>query len=463
MSEHLLVVDDAASMRELLSILFEREGYTVSVASSAEEAVATLRKLSIDLVLTDMNMPGMSGLELVRLVRSGAIPQHADLPMVMVTAYGTTQSAIQAMKNGATDYVLKPFDNDELRIVVRKALGHQALIQENETLKAALNQGFGEIIGTSAAMQSVYSLIRRIQDSQISCLVRGESGTGKELVARAIHNGSPRADAPFVAVNCGAIPEGLIESELFGHRRGAFTGALRDRVGYFAAANQGTLFLDEIGEMPLSAQVKLLRVLQERKVTLVGDTAAQDIDVRIIAATNRDLEEEIQAGRFREDLYYRLNVVHIELPPLRDRRGDIGLLADHFVRHYAKVHTKPVRGFADEVIEVLRAYTWPGNVRELQNAMEGAVAMEQGPQITPSSLPRRLRRERTVALTPELGSVLVGEEGVDLDGILAEVESQYLQAALNMAQGNKTRAAALLGMSFRSFRYRLAKLELDSA
>ena len=241
MAEHLLVVDDAASMRELLSILFEREGYTVSVASSAEEAVAALRKMSIDLVLTDMNMPGMSGLELVRLVRSGAIPQHVNLPMVMVTAYGTTQSAIQAMKNGATDYVLKPFDNDELRIVVRKALGHQALIQENETLKAALNQGFGEIIGTSAAMQSVYSLIRRIQDSQISCLVRGESGTGKELVARAIHNGSPRADAPFVAVNCGAIPEGLIESELFGHRRGAFTGALRDRVGYFAAANQGTL------------------------------------------------------------------------------------------------------------------------------------------------------------------------------------------------------------------------------
>ena len=461
MPEHLLVVDDQTSMRELLGILFEREGYTVSAASSAEEAIALLKSLPIDLVLTDMNMPGMSGLELVRLVRSGVIPQHRDLPMVMVTAYGTTQSAIQAMKEGASDYVLKPFDNDELRIVVRKALGHQALVQENESLKAALKQGFGEIIGTSAAMQAVYSMVRRIQDSQISCLVRGESGTGKELVARAIHDGSPRAGGPFVAVNCGAIPEGLIESELFGHRRGAFTGALRDRVGYFAAANQGTLFLDEIGEMPLSAQVKLLRVLQERKVTQVGDTQAQDIDVRIIAATNRDLEEEIQAGRFREDLYYRLNVVPIELPPLRERRGDIGLLAEHFVRHYAGVHSKPVRGFADEVIEVLRGYTWPGNVRELQNAMEGAVAMEQGPQITLSSLPRRLRSEPALSSTAELGAVLVGEEGVDLDSILAQVESQYLQAALDTAQGNKTRAAALLGMSFRSFRYRLAKLELE--
>ena len=461
MPEHLLVVDDQASMRELLAILFEREGYTVSAASSAEEAVTLLKALPIDLVLTDMNMPGMSGIELVRLVRSGVIPQHRDLPMVMVTAYGTTQSAIQAMKEGASDYVLKPFDNDELRIVVRKALGHQALVQENESLKTALKQGFGEIIGTSTAMQGVYSLIRRIQDSQISCLVRGESGTGKELVARAIHNGSPRASGPFVAVNCGAIPEGLIESELFGHRRGAFTGALRDRVGYFAAANQGTLFLDEIGEMPLAAQVKLLRVLQERQVTQVGDTQAQDIDVRIIAATNRDLVEQIEVGRFREDLYYRLNVVHIELPPLRERMGDIALLAEHFVRHYAGVHSKPVRGFADEVIEVLHAYAWPGNVRELQNALEGAVAMEQGPQITLSSLPRRLRSVPAVASTAELGEVLVGEEGVDLDGILADVESRYLQAALETAQGNKTRAAALLGMSFRSFRYRLAKLELE--
>lgn len=461
MSEHLLVVDDAPSMRELLSILFEREGYTVDLAASGEEAMEKLARLPIDLMLTDMNMPGMDGLELVRLVRSGVLAQHSELPIVMVTAYGTTQTAIQAMKEGASDYVLKPFDNDELRIVVRKALGHQALREENASLKTALNRGFGEIIGTSPAMQAVYSLIRRIQDSQISCLVRGESGTGKELVARAIHNGSPRASGPFVAVNCGAIPEGLIESELFGHRRGAFTGALRDKVGYFAAANKGTLFLDEIGEMPLAAQVKLLRVLQERRVTLVGDTQPQDVDVRIIAATNRDLEEEIQEGRFREDLYYRLNVVHIELPPLRERRGDIALLAEHFVRHYAGVHDKPVRGFADEVTELLRTYAWPGNVRELQNAMEGAVAMEQGTQITASSLPRRLRTETSLTSTAELGEILVPEEGVDLDAILSGVEAQYLRAALDRAEGNKTRAAALLGMSFRSFRYRVAKLELE--
>ncbi|MED5371843.1 MAG: sigma-54 dependent transcriptional regulator [Myxococcota bacterium] len=461
MAEHLLVVDDELSMRELLAILFERQGYRVSEAASAEAALEILARGDIDGVVTDMNMPGMDGLELVRLVRSGTLAGvDAGLPMVMVTAYGTTQTAIQAMKEGADDYVLKPFDNDELVIVVAKALGHRALEEENAALKSALQGGFQEIIGVSPAMQAVYARIRKVQDSRISCLIHGESGTGKELVARAIHQGSPRAAGPFVAVNCGAIPEGLIESELFGHRKGAFTGALRDRVGYFESANGGTLFLDEIGEMPLAAQVKLLRVLQERRVVAVGDTQAKDIDARILAATNRDLEAEIAEGRFREDLYYRLNVVRIDLPPLRERREDVVMLAEHFTKHYAREHTKPVTGLSSEVIEALRAYPWPGNVRELQNAIEGAVAMESGAQITTASLPRRLSGGAPVGPVESVGEIRVPEEGVDLAGVLENIERAYLQAALDTAQGNKTRAAKLLGMSFRSFRYRLAKLEL---
>jgi DNA-binding NtrC family response regulator len=426
-------------MRELLSILFEREGYRVTVASSGEEAVAKLRELSIDLVLTDMNMPGMSGLELVRLVRSGAIPDHVDLPMVMVTAYGTTQSAIQAMKEGASDYVLKPFDNDELRIVVRKALGHQALIQENEHLKTALNQGFGEIIGTSDAMQSVYSLIRRIQDSQISCLVRGESGTGKELIARAIHNGGPRAGAPFVAVNCGAIPEGLIESELFGHRRGAFTGALRDRVGYFAAANPGTLFLDEIGEMPLSLQVKILRVLQERVVMKVGDTKTEPVDIRILAATNRDLEQEIAAGQFREDLYYRLNVVNLHLPPLRERGDDVITLAKVMLERYAKEFGSKVHGFTPGAVVAMQRYEWPGNVRQLEN---------------------RLKKALVLADTALLGAddLDLGDDALEPILPLTEAREQftrqYIMETLERNGGNRTKTARDLGVDPRTiFRY----------
>ncbi|MCP4806447.1 MAG: sigma-54-dependent Fis family transcriptional regulator [Proteobacteria bacterium] len=464
--ERVLVVDDELSMREFLAILLEREGYSVDTASSGEDALVKLAASTYDLVLTDLTMPGMDGMELIRQVRGAAAGHPRDVPVVMVTAYGSTESAVEAMKEGASDYVLKPFNNDELRLVIRKALGVRALVEENVQLRRELKgkYGFENIIGTSPAMEAVYDMVRRVKDSRISCLVHGESGTGKELVARAIHYSGPRASKPFVAVNCGAIPETLIESELFGYKKGAFTGANRDKDGFFRAAHTGTLFLDEVGEMPLHAQVKLLRAIAERKVVAVGDTMERDVDVRIVAATNRDLEEEVRAGRFREDLFYRLNVVKIELPPLRARRGDVRLLCDHFVQRYAKEYGKNVRGVADDALFVVEAYSWPGNVRELQNAMEGAVALEQENLVTLNSLPRRLvkRLESSGSSqdhTPR--STEFPPEGVDLDTLLSDFERGYLVAALDTADGNKTKAAKLLGMSFRSFRYRLAKYDMD--
>ncbi len=460
--ERVLVVDDELSMREFLAILLGREGYDVALAGSGEEALGILAQQPFDLMLTDLSMPGIDGMELVTRVRRGEIAPVQDLPIVMVTAYGTTASAVEAMKVGANDYVLKPFNNDELLLVLRKALGHRALRRENVQLRRELKQRFGyhKLIGTSDAMEAVYEMIRRVKGSRISCLVQGESGTGKELVARAIHYSGTRAAGPFVPVNCGAIPESLIESELFGYKKGAFTGAVRDKDGFFRAAHGGTIFLDEIGERPLQAQVRLLRAIAERRVVAVGDTVERPVDVRIIAATNRDLEEEIKASRFREDLYDRLNVVRIELPPLRERGGDLAVLAEHFVEQYATEYHKNVRGLATEALRALEAYTWPGNVRELQNAIEGAVALETDSIVTLQSLPRRL-----AGAEPALPVAEVADEfparGVDLDALLSGMERAWLEKALARSSGNKTRAAQLLGMSFRSFRYRLAKYGMD--
>ncbi len=462
-----LVVDDELSMREFLAILLSREGYRVTTAASGEQALAAMERETFQLVVTDLSMPGIDGLELVRRVRGGHADHPTEVPIVMVTAYGTASTAVTAMKEGATDYVLKPFDNDELRIVLRKALGHQALARENRALKERLGERYGyhNLIGTSSPMEEVYEMIRRIKDSRISCLVEGESGTGKELVARAVHYSGARAGGPFVAVNCGAIPENLIESELFGYRKGAFTGALRDKEGTFSAAHGGTLFLDEVGEMPLHTQVKLLRAIAERKVVAVGDFREQDVDVRIVAATNRDLEVEVREGRFREDLYYRLNVVHLGLPPLRTRGADIQLLAERFVEEFAREYNKPIRGLAPETLQVIREHTWPGNVRELRNALEGAVALETEDLITPRCLPSRVLRPSPASAHPEAlvagGEALVGADGIDLDALLGGVERRYLEAALDRAGGNKTQAAKLLAMSFRSFRYRLAKFGMD--
>jgi len=465
--EHVLVVDDDLSLRQFLQILLERDGYNVRVAASGEEALRLVEARWPDLVLTDLNMPGMSGMELLRELKTRSAEGHddgrADLEVVMVTAYGTAESAVMAMKHGASDYVLKPFNNDELRLVVRRALGRRELEAENTRLKAALQQRyhFGNLVGSSKAMRAVYELIHRVKDTPISVLISGESGTGKEMVARAIHYSGNRASGAFVAINCGAIPENLVESELFGHKRGAFTGAVRDKQGLMQEAHSGTLFLDEVNSLPLGTQVKLLRAIQERRFTPVGGTREVEVDVRILAATNADLEERVKSGEFREDLYYRLNVVQLHLPPLRDRAEDVQSLVAHFVTQVAEQYGKPVTGVAPDALQALKLWNYPGNVRELRNVIERAVALSQGTLLRRADLPGRMlnlslppRQIDTPAAFPD--------DGMNLDALLASVEKRWLVAAMDQADGNKTQAARLLQMSFRSFRYRLAKYDLDT-
>ncbi len=465
---HVLVVDDDRSMRDFLSILLGRERYSVATAESGAAALEAVERAWPDLVLTDLNMPGMSGMELLRELKTRSARRGLDIEVVIVTAFGTSESAVEAMRRGAFDYVLKPFNNDDLRVTVRRALERVSLQAENARLKAVVQDElyFGRFIGSSPAMLRTYDLIRRIKDTPINCLVVGESGTGKELVARSIHDAGVRK-GPFVAINCGAIPENLVESELFGHSRGAFTGADRDRRGLIESAQGGTLFLDEINSLPASAQVKLLRVLQERRLMPVGSTREVAVDVRVVAAANVDLLEEVRSGRFREDLYYRVNVIQIPLPPLRERTGDIPELVRHFVALCAKEYGKSVVEAAPAVLRLLRQWHWPGNVRELQNTIARAVALCDGPALLPRDLPDALRHAEDSqavpeAAAPDSASFEIPPDGVDLDARLAEFERRWLVAALDACGGNKTQAAKLLRMSFRSFRYRLAKYDLDT-
>ncbi|MFN7145744.1 MAG: sigma-54-dependent transcriptional regulator [Myxococcota bacterium] len=463
--ETLLVIDDERSLGEMLCVLFEREGYRTVRAESGEEGLDKFDALAPDLVLTDLNMPGVDGLEILRQVKARAAVAGRDVPVILLTAYGSVATAVQAMREGAFDYVAKPFHNDELRLAVRKALAMRALEADNARLRAELGERYqlGQFVGASPRMQEVYQLVRRISATKISCLVCGESGTGKELLARAIHYGSERSRRAFVPVNCGAIPESLFESELFGYKKGAFTGANRDKPGMFEAADGGTLFLDEVGEMPLPAQVKVLRALAERKITPVGGTAEVAVDVRIVAATNRDLRAEVAAGRFREDLYYRLNVVQIDMPPLRERAEDVPTLATHFIERFAQEYGKQIGGLTPEALRLLRAYPFPGNVRELQNIIERAVALELGALVTPASLPERV--QGALAAPPAEAQAAEEEpltEGIDLEARLAEVERRYLDRALAASGGNRTQAARILGITFRSLRYRLVKFRLDT-
>ena len=460
-NERVLVIDDERSIGELLGLVLARDGLTTVYASSGEEALERFDADNFDLVLTDLNMPGVDGLELLKQIKARGTRGGRDVPVILLTAYGSVATAVQAMRDGAFDYVAKPFHNDELRIIVRKALEMHALRADNDRMRAELGERFqlGQFVGTSAKMQDVYQLVRRVAGTRISCLITGESGTGKELLARSIHYASDRASGPFVAVNCGAIPESLFESELFGYKRGAFTGAARDKTGMFEAANAGTLFLDEVGEMPLTAQVKVLRALAERRVTPVGSTVETPVDVRIVAATNRTLRAEVSQGRFREDLYYRLNVVQIDMPPLRDRADDIPSLVQHFVSKFAEEYGKPVRGASPETLGMLRRYAWPGNVRELQNVVERAVALEVGTLLTPGSLPDRVQGELAATMTDT--EVDLPSGGIDLEARLASVERDYLERALRACEGNRTQAAKLLGITFRSLRYRLAKFGMD--
>jgi two-component system response regulator PilR (NtrC family) len=450
-----LVVDDEKSMRDLLSITLEKEGYDVLTAAGGEAAIEALRRDATDAVITDLRMPKVDGLQVLRAAKEIS----PDVAVIVITAVASTETAVEAMKLGAYDYITKPFKLDEVSLIVRNALERKRLRDENLYLRKQLEtqHRFENIIGKSGRILEVFDTIRKISDSPSTAMITGESGTGKELVARAIHFNSLRRDKPFVSVNCGAIPEGLMESELFGHVRGAFTGAVSNKIGLFSAGEGGTLFLDEITEIPPLLQVKLLRAIQTREIRRVGDTKDMKTDVRLIAASNRNLEDAVKDGVLREDLYYRLNVIPIQLPPLRERREDIPLLVAHFLQKFGKDLGKQARGVAPEAMIVLERYHWPGNIRELENVLERAIVLGAGDMLGIESLPETLRRERPVK---GMEAVELPEDGLDLEATLDTIERGYLQRALDRTGGVQTKAAELLKMTFRQFRYKLQKHSL---
>ncbi len=450
----ILVVDDEQSMRELLDILLRKAGHEVVLSADAAGAIVRARAEPFDLVLTDLRLGRGSGIDVLRAVKSASPATE----VVMITAHATAENAIQAMKLGAHDYVQKPFKVDELRLVVEKALEHRALVSENRVLRHRVGERDGEqqsILGDDPAIREVRELVAKVGPTRTTVLLTGESGTGKEVVARAIHAAGDREKQPFVAINCGAIPEGLIESELFGHERGSFTGAASAKAGLFEAAGSGTLFLDEVGELPPLVQVKLLRALQERKIRRVGSSADIAVAARIVAATNRDLEAEVRAGCFREDLFYRLNVIQLRMPPLRERRGDIAAFCQAFLARFAAELAKPTPRLDGEAVRLLEAHPWPGNVRELANVLERAVTLTDGGVIGAAGLPAALRGARDEAPGGDLRSL--PDEGLDLQAHLDAVERRILEQALERTGGVKTEAARLLSLTFRSLRYRLAK------
>ena len=453
----ILVVDDERSMQEFLELFFRGEGYEVTTAGDVESALLHLEGDEFDVVITDIQLPGGSGLDILCAVQDGS-PESV---VIMITAFASTETAIAAMKQGAYDYITKPFKVDEIRIVVEKALEKKLLSMENRRLRSALRSQSRNrsIIGNSSAIRRVYDLIDQVSATKANVLISGESGTGKEMVARAIHEGGNRKERPFVAVNCAAIPENLLESELFGHVKGAFTGAVQNKPGLFEAADTGTVFLDEVAELPLALQVKPLRVIQEKTIRRVGGTSDRRVDIRIVAATNRQLLEEVGAGRFREDLFYRLNVIEIPLPPLRDRTDDIPLLVNHFIEKYSRDLEKEVSEVSPKAMERILAYRFPGNVRELENVIERAAALSRDPVIQVDSLPPSLLHPSERG-TPSR----IPPEGIDLDAMLERYERGLLLEALaGPAGGVKKRAAQLLGISFRSLRYRLEKLGVEDS
>ena len=455
---NLLVVDDELGMRQFLTHLLQREGHVVRVAGNGNEAMALLREERADLLLSDVRMPDMGGIDLLKAARE-LLP---DIEVIMMTAFANVDTARDAFLLGAFDFVQKPFDNDLLKETVARALAKVSLVREREALleeNKALIQGqrtrgkLGNIIGRSTRMLSLYQMIETVAQVQSTVLVTGESGTGKELVARAIHDTSPRAEKPFVSVNCGAFTETLLESELFGYVKGSFTGANANRKGLFEAANSGTIFLDEIGEMSSAMQVKLLRVLQERKVRPVGATEETNVDTRVIAATNRDLASMVSAGTFREDLYYRISVIPIELPPLRERSEDISELANHFVEKFCAPTGRKL-GVSENAMRLLERYSWPGNVRELEHTIERAVALEHTSMIEPERLPEKITNYNPYRVAEAME---FPEEGINITAHLDQLEKSYLVEALRRTSGNQTNAAELLKLSVRSLRHLLDK------
>lgn len=444
----ILVVDDEKSMREVLQIFLKSEGYSVSVANDGAEAIENIKKDIFDLIITDMNMPKASGLDLLK----NAKQVSPDTVVIIITAFGSTDSAVEAMKLGAYDYVQKPFQMDEIRLVVKNALEKQKLRKDVSVLKEQLpSASLENIIGESAPMQELFDMIKKTSASSANVLITGESGTGKELVARAVHNLSPRKDKRFVALNCAAIPEGLLESELFGYMKGAFTGAASNKEGMFELANGGTLFLDEIGEMPVSLQAKILRVIEGGTFLRVGGTKEIKADVRLVAATNRKLRDMIDDGTFREDLYFRLNVLTVKIPPLRERRDDIALLIDHFLDKFSAGKMR----FSGDAVRMMRNYKWKGNVRELENMVERAVLLCDSEIIDISYLSDEIRSGQAVE------AVSVPQGGIDFEKIMEDTEKAYLLKALEKTNGVKTEAAKLLNLSFRSFRHKLKKFGID--
>ncbi len=445
----ILVVDDEPGMRTFLEIILRKEGYSVETASDGMKALDNINNNVFDLAILDMLMPVMNGIEVLKRI----IEKSPETTVIIITAFASHETAIEAMKLGAYDYITKPFKIDEIKLVIKKALDKKGLERENLRLRKELQTkyGFANIIGRSIDISKVFELIKRVSELKVNVLITGESGTGKELVARAIHYSGSRHRGPFIAVNCGAIPEPLLESELFGYRRGAFTGATKNKKGLFEEADGGTIFLDEIVDLPIHLQVKLLRALEEKTIRPLGSTEPIPVDIRIIAATNKLLEEEIANEKFREDLFYRLNVIKIDLPPLRDRRDDIPPLAIHFVEKYSREMGKDIHGISPKALETLESYHYPGNVRELENIIARCVALETSNVICQQTLPELM--VNTDSLNIENG--IAGNFG--LDHLLETFEKRTIEKALAQAQGNKVEAAKLLGITFRSLRYRLAK------
>jgi len=453
---NILIVDDEQSYRQLLSLVFEAEGNNIRTAMNGRQAIEQLEQDPADVIISDVKMPDMDGIEMLRTVRE-TLP---DIGVILMTAFASVETAREAFKLGADDFIQKPFDVEELKLIVKKTLEKQALIVENRAFKRAQRErgSIKNIVGASAKMNAIFQMIETVAEVQSTVLVTGESGTGKELVARAIHDLSPRAEKPFISINCGAFTETLLESELFGYVKGSFTGANSNRKGLFEAADGGTIFLDEIGEMSTAMQVKLLRVLQEKKVRPVGAHDEMSIDARVIAATNRDLKQMSEQGLFREDLFYRISVIPMHLPPLRERTEDIGDLIDHFVRKFCDQAGKSL-SISPKAIQILENYAWHGNVRELENTIERAVALERSNEIQPEQLPDHITNYNPQRINAEFD---LPEAGINLGNHLDNLEKTYVVAALRNTGGNQTRAAELLKMPVRSLRHLLDKHSIRS-
>ncbi len=451
MKARILVVDDERHQRDILKVILEGEGYDVTVAGNARQALEQARDGGFDVVLTDLKMPDQSGIELL----SELLRIQPGLCVVLMTAHGSIDSAVEAMRQGAFDYLTKPLERDQMLLVVRRALERSRLVRENRMLRDQLRDRFhlDNIVGAHGSMHDVFRIVHKVAASSSTVLIYGESGTGKELVARALHFQSDRKARPFYAVNVAALPESILETELFGHEKGAFTGAETRKIGLFEQASGSTLFLDEVGDLKRDLQVKLLRTLQEREIMRVGGTERIKVDVRIIAATNQDLEKAVREGRFREDLYYRLNVIPIVLPPLRERRTDIPLLVEHFMKKYA---TGTRRTIGDRALKALSEYDWPGNVRELESVIERALLLAEGEEILPSDLPSAVRAGLSVPRGPL--ALDIPESGIDLES----VERSLVLKALEKAEGNVSRAARLLGLTRRTMQYRLEKFQEEA-